>query len=190
MNRQSLNKNINLIYLFEFLKNFLFFGSVTLLFYLAWAKLDYTRSFILEAVFALEVVLLEIPTGVIADKFGRKFSLVLGGIFSGLGFLLFGLVNNYIVFYIANFICAIGMALFSGTDRALLFDTLLEYGKEKESRSYFSRSDAFGTIGMLAAFPIGSLLAGSNLFQYPKGLPYTFILSGLSCFLLEQRPYS
>ncbi len=183
MNGQTLNKNVNLIYLFEFLKNLLFFGSVAMLFYLDWAKLDYTRSFILEAAFALEVVLLDIPTGVIADKFGRKVSLISGGLFSGLGFLLFGLVNNYAVFFIANFICAVGMALFSGADRAILFDTLLQYGKEKESRSFFSRSDAFGTIGMLAAFPIGSLLAGSRLFQYPNGLPVTFILSGLSCFL-------
>jgi MFS family permease len=180
MRIQSLRKTIYTLYLFQFLKSLHFFGSIAVLFYLDWATLDYTRAFILEAVFVLLVVLLEIPTGVIADKFGRRISLIFGGLFAGLGFLLFGIVNNYLVFFFANFLCAIGMTLFSGADRALLFDTLLQHGKESSARHYFSRSDAWATAGILVAFPCGSLLAGSTIFAYPTGLPITFIMSGLS----------
>ena len=183
MRLQKSKRTIYLIYLFELLQNLHFFGSVGILFYLDWAKLSYTRIFILESFFVLSVVLLEIPTGVIADKFGRKISLVLGGLFSGIGFLIFGLVNNYAVFFFANFLCAIGMTLSSGADRALLFDTLLQLKKQKEARHYFARSDSFSTIGMLIAFPIGSLLAGSGFLQYPNGLPITFMLTGFSFFL-------
>lgn len=88
-------------------------------FYLDWAGLDYAKMFALEAFFVCSVFALEIPTGVVADRFGRKFSLALGGAFSGTAFALFGLTRAYPVFIFAEFVCAVGFSLFSGADRAL-----------------------------------------------------------------------
>ncbi len=183
MDDSIFRKSIYTLYVFKAFTNLLFFGSVAILFYLDWACLDYTRAFILEAAFVLFVVLLEIPTGVIADRFGRKVSLVAGGVIAGCGFLFFGIFNSYAVFFFGNFLCATGMTLISGADRAILFDILLQYGEGNDAKHYFSRSDAFGTAGILLSFPIGSLLAGNTVITYPGGLPLTFILSGIS-FLL------
>lgn len=172
-------KNIRLLYLFTFLKSLHFFGAVGLAFYLDWGKLDYTRIFVLESVFVFCVFFLEIPTGTVADKFGRKYSLALGGLFSGTGFIVFGCTNAYPVFFAANFLCAVGLTLFSGADKALLYDTLLEHGKTGEGRHFISRYEAFGTAGMLIGFPAGSLLAGSKLWAYPKSMAVCFMLSGV-----------
>jgi len=191
--KSHFGRSIGLIYLFEFLKNLQFFGPVAIFFYLDWAKIDYTRMFLLEATFVLFMFLLDVPTGLIADRFGRKWSLVLGGVISGISFAIFGLLNSYPVFFFANFMCALGFALLSGADRALLFDTLKTAGRDGEARHFFTRSEAFSTAGMLVAFPLGSLFAGSTILPYPQGLPLTFLISGISfalagaaaCFIPE-----
>jgi MFS family permease len=83
------NKNLALLYLFSFFKSLQFFGAVAVPFYLHRIGLDYTRMFLLEAIFSFAMILFEIPTGVIADRWAEKYPLF-GAVFFGAGFLLFG----------------------------------------------------------------------------------------------------
>jgi len=53
---------------------------------------------ILQAIFTLSVFFLEIPTGVVADKFGRKISLSLAGLISAGGFLIYASYPNFWIF--------------------------------------------------------------------------------------------
>ena len=170
------------MYLVNFLKNLQFFGAVAIPFFLEWAKISYTRIFILEAFFMFWIFVLEIPTGVIADKYGRKVSIVLGGLFSAISISIFGLINNYWAFFLAEFIGAIGFILLSGADKALIYDSLIQTKKDKDAKVFLSRYESAGTLGILIGFPLGSLIAGSSFLPYPKTLPLTFIISGI--FLL------
>ncbi len=166
------------MYIINLVKNMMFFSAVTVPFFLDWARIDYTRIFILEASFSFSMFILEIPTGIIADKYGRKYSLALGGVFSAASFILFGLVNNYWVFFLADFICAIGITLLSGADKALLYDTLIAIGEEAQGARYFSRYETAGLIGIILGLIGGSIIADAPCLPYPSGLPLTFILSG------------
>jgi len=170
--------NIYKMYIINLVKNMMFFSAVTVPFFLDWAKIDYTRIFILEASFSFFMFVLEIPTGIIADKYGRKYSLALGGIFGAASFILFGLVNNYRVFFLADFICALGFTLMSGADKALLYDTLIAAGEEEKAVKYFSRYETAGIAGIIMGLIGGSVIADSPCLPYPSGLPLTFILSG------------
>lgn len=170
------------MYLVNFLKNLQFFGAVAIPFFLEWAKISYTRIFILEAFFMFWIFVLEIPTGVIADKYGRKVSIILGGLFSAISISIFGFVNNYWAFFLAEFIGAFGFTLLSGADKALIYDSLIQTKKDKDAKMFLSRYESAGTLGILVGFPLGSLIAGSSLLPYPKTLPLTFIISGI--FLL------
>lgn len=152
-------------------------------FFLDWLQVDYTRIFLLQAWFVLWIVLLEFPTGIIADRYGRKISLALGAIFMGFDFLIFGLVRNYTILFIAEFLGAIGMTLISGADKALIFDSLLEMKKENSAKQYFSRYEAAGTSAIVLSFPVGSMIAGAKIIPYPDSLPVTFILSGIFSIL-------
>jgi MFS family permease len=174
--------NIYKMYLVNFLKNLQFFGAVAIPFFLDWAKVDYTRIFILEASFMFWVFVLEIPTGIVADKFGRKASLILGGLFAAISISIYGIINNYWIFFVAEFIGAIGFTLLSGADKALIYDSLIQTKKTGEAKVIFSRYESAGTMGLLIGFPIGSLIAGSDILPYPETLPLTFIISGI--FLL------
>jgi hypothetical protein len=79
--------NIHKSYFAGLSKNLHFFGAITIPFFIDWLKVDYTKAFVLQAWFVFWLFVLEIPTGVIADKFGRTISV-------GLGCLLFGLITN------------------------------------------------------------------------------------------------
>ncbi len=173
-----MESNVWKMYLLNFLRNLQFYGAITIPFFLDWAKIDYTKLFILQAAFTFWILVLEVPTGVFADKYGRRWSIALSGLCSAVAILIFGFVNNFWAFFFAEFVGAFGATLLSGADKAMIYDSLIMTGKNKEAKLVFSRYDAAGTVGILLAFPVGSLIAGSNLLPYPQTLPLTFILAG------------
>ncbi len=177
------NKNLALLYLFSFFKSLQFFGAVAVPFYLHRIGLDYTRMFLLEAIFSFAMILFEIPTGVIADRWGRKISLLFGAVFFGAGFLLFGIYTSYMVLVGAEIICAFGMTLLSGADRAILYELLKASGEEKKATTVMSRYDAFGTAGLFLAFPAGSLFVGSGLVPYESALGLVFTATACAIFI-------
>lgn len=173
----TMRANIPAMYALNCAKNMMFFGAVAVPFFTDWAGLDYTRMFLLEASFAFWMFALEVPTGVVADRYGRKYSLALGGLVSAASFTLFGLFTNYALFFAAEFVCAIGFTLLSGADRALFYDTLIALGEEPRATGYFSRYDIAGSAGIITGLLGGAWLAGSGIARYPGALPLTFLLS-------------
>ncbi len=174
--------NIGKVYLFRFFKEIHFFGAVGVPFFLDWLQVSYTQIFLLQAWFSGWVFLLEIPTGVVADKHGRKISLLLGVLSMFSAWLLFGLVRNYYALYFAEFVAAAGFALVSGADRALLYDSLLEEDK-KDKKLYLSRYEAAATLATLVGFPVGSAIANSSILEYPATLPLTFLLTAATALV-------
>jgi MFS family permease len=181
------NRNLALLYVFQVFKSLQIFGAVTVPFYLEWGGLDYTRMFVLESSYALFIFLLEVPTGAIADRLGRKWSLVVGSLLSGISFALFGLVRAYPLFFVANFFCAAGAACLSGADQALLYDSLLAAGQTERSRPILARYQAISSAAMLVGFPLGSSLADLGLLPRPQALAMVFVLTG-GLFLLAALP--
>jgi MFS family permease len=170
--------NIRKSYAAVFLKNLQFFGPISVPYFLDWLKVDYTRLFILQAWYLFWVFTLEIPTGVVADKFGRKVSVTLGCILFAADMLFFGLSRDYYLLFLAEFLGAVGMTFISGADQALLYDSLIVIHEQDRARLYFSRYEAAGTLGLLVSFPIGSTIAG--LGDYPRLLPIPFLMTAVA----------
>ena len=87
---------------------------------------------ILQGSYSMMVALMEIPSGYIADLFGRKKTLVLGTLFCFLGFALFGFSFGFWEFFIAELLLGVGNSFISGSDSALLYDSLLESEQSEE----------------------------------------------------------
>ena len=170
--------NIRKSYAAVFLKNLQFFGPISVPYFLDWLRVDYTRLFILQAWFLFWVFTLEIPTGVVADKFGRKVSVTLGCILFAADMLFFGLSREYYPLFVAEFLGAVGMTFISGADQALLYDSLIVLQEQDRARLYFSRYEAAGTLGLLVSFPIGSTIAG--LGDYPRLLTMPFLMTAVA----------
>ena len=89
--------------------------------------LTLTEVMVLQSIYSLSVALFEIPSGYIADLFGRKHTIVLGTIFSFIGYLVFSFYGGFYAFAVAQALVGIGGSLMSGSDSALLYDTLLYF---------------------------------------------------------------
>ncbi len=147
-------------YSFAFLRGFSFFSAVLVPFFTDWGGISLTQAQLLQSWFMLWIFLLEVPTGAVADFLGRKHSLTLGAIVATLGPLIYGSFPRFEFFLIGEFLFALGWALSSGADSALLYDTLKEAGQEEKSKQIFGRVHTFHLLGIFLAAPIGGWLAG------------------------------
>jgi len=169
--------NISKVYAAACLKNMHFFGALSVPYFIDWLRVDYTRLFLLQAWFLFWVFTLEIPTGIVADKFGRRLSVAIGCLLFGVDMLFFGLDAGYALLFVGEFLGAVGMTLMSGAEEALLYDTLVALGEQERARHYFSRAGAAGTLGLLVAFPAGAWVGGRG---YPGMLTAPFLMTAVS----------
>ena len=113
---------------------------------------------------------LEVPTGVIADKFGRKYSVALGCLLTFFSFLIYGSFPNFSAFLVAEFLAAAGMALMSGASEALLYDSLKDENNESKFKNIFGRSFSIGQIAAIISAPVGGFIAS----KYGLNAPMLF----------------
>lgn len=85
-----------------------------------------------EAVLAAVVLCAEVPTGMLADRFGRRLSLMLAGAVSVPAFVIFGVAAGPLLLLTAYAAFGVAMALESGADSAMLFDSLKVLGRDAE----------------------------------------------------------
>jgi len=148
---------------------FIFFGrleltvSIFVLFLLA-NNLNMTQVMILETIFTITVFILEIPSGVFADRVGRKISLVLSNLSLSISFLIFGLGHSFFTFLIAQIFNALFWALKSGADSAFIYDSLKEIKKEKEYIRIFGFGNSIWMFVLAGLSIIGTFL--STYFEY------------------------
>jgi len=163
--------------LFKLLVSFHFIGGVLVPFFLNWGQISFTQIMLLQSFFVFSTFALEIPTGAVADYLSRKLSIILGALTLVFGAILYGLYPNIYLFLLAEFLWALGAALLSGADEALVYDTLKKIKSTKQSKKVLGRYHSFELAGFMIAAPIGSLIAAG------LGLQYTMILMSIPFFL-------
>ena len=189
-------RDIRALYAFSFLKSLQFFGAVAVPFYAHRLGMGYAQMFTLEMIFSAAMMALEIPTGIVADRWGRKASLVLGSGFLAAGFLAFGFFRSFALLAVGELVCAAGMTLVSGADKALLYEVAKRNGAAQAGRpglraaaarddaaTIFSRYEAAGTAGLFVSFPLGSLFAGSGIVPYDAALGLVFVFTAAALAL-------
>jgi MFS family permease len=156
MSNYDLQTNINKIYWIKFFAMFIVLMPVIVPFFNS-IGLDMHGVYLLQSVFAITMFITEIPSGYLSDMIGRKKTLLLGHFLKGVGFSLFPLATNLEVLIIAEIILGIAVSLNSGTDTALIYDTLEELGSPKAQIKVLGRSLSFLTLGEGLAALFGSL---------------------------------
>lgn len=115
--------------------------------------------FILQVIFSIAIVVLEIPSGYFADVFGRKGSLILGVIVGTAGFLMYYLALGFWGFAVAEILLAISTAFLSGADSAFLYDTLQQYGAVDQHTLHQGQIISATRISEAVASIVGGFLA-------------------------------
>lgn len=114
--------------------------------------------FLLQSVYAIAVVFLEVPTGMVADRLGKRTSLLYSCVLMGLGFAYYAVSASFMAFLIAEILLAIGMSLYSGADSALLYDTLKALDREDEYARFDGQAKAIQLVSVALATLIGGLV--------------------------------
>jgi predicted MFS family arabinose efflux permease len=112
-----------------------------------------------EILFALTIVLLEIPTGIFADKWGRKRLLLVAAVIGCLEFLLLIFATEFWHFAVVILLTAIAASAASGADEAMLYESLQESGREASFERVVGRMNALDIVAVMLAALSGSLLA-------------------------------
>lgn len=115
--------------------------------------------FVLQVIFSVAIVLLEVPSGYFADVVGRKGSLILGVVVGTAGFLMYYLALGFWGFAAAEILLAISAAFLSGADSAFLYDTLQQYGAVDQHTRHQGRIISATRISEAAASLVGGFLA-------------------------------
>ncbi len=161
----SLNRNVRLIFGHTIFTNLIFELPVIIPYYQT-IGLSFRDFLIGEAVFSAVVLLAEVPSGWLSDIWRRRTVLMLGCFFAMAGFALLLFADTLLMAATAQGILGIAVALNSGTNTALLYDTLLENGQEHESRRLEGKRHA-----MMLYSIAGSACIGGFLFTIDPKLP-------------------
>lgn len=152
--------------------------------------LTLTEIMILQAIYSLSVAVFEIPSGYMADLFGRKYTIVLSTIFSFIGYLVFSFYSGFYVFALAQILIGIGGSLMSGSDSALLYDTLLETNNKSAYTKIEGRNYAVGNFSEATAGILGGFLAVSSIYLPIYAQTGVLFLSiPISLSLIEPKIY-
>jgi MFS family permease len=161
--------------LYKFFANLWFVGAVWLYFYRIYIN-DQQVGILDGMAFAIGLVA-EVPSGALADKFGRDKLVKLGQLLMGSGFIIQALGSSFLPFFVGQAVLMIGASFTSGADEALFFDKLKFDKNSVDWRRLVTRSSQLTIIGSLAAY-----VAGGYLHTINPRIPW--ILTGL-CFLIS-----
>lgn len=115
--------------------------------------------FLLKAAYSFAIVVMEVPSGYFGDIWGRKKSLILGSALGFVGFLLYAVSHGFWSFLLCELILGIGQSFISGSDSALLYDTLLAAGEKRRYTQIEGKLISLGNFAEAIAAPMGVTLA-------------------------------
>ncbi len=171
---------------YGFLKNLQFFDPYLILFFRE-AGIQFFQIGILFSIREISTNILEIPTGMLADSFGRRKAMMAAfGAYIG-SFLIFYFYPVFGMYAVAMVLFAVGEAFRSGTHKAMILDYLKRNSMEHLKVHYYGHTRSWSQRGSAVSALIAALLvflSGSyrNVFLFTI-IPYTF-----GFFLLKSYP--
>lgn len=162
LNAASLRRNVRIIYALAFFHMFMLIVPVIVPFFES-KGLSLSEIFYLQAVYAGIIVLLEAPSGWLADRFGRRTVLLIGSAAHGAGYLWLVFADSFVQLMVFEFLLGIAASMMSGADLAILYDTEKALSDSEDSHTgsiaHLSSTKAFAEgAGALAG---GALALGS-----------------------------
>ncbi|HEX9077931.1 MAG TPA: MFS transporter, partial [Desulfuromonadaceae bacterium] len=152
---------------FSFLQMTLFPMAVITLFWKDHIGLSLSRILLLQSIFALAMVVMEYPSGYVSDRVGYRAALTLASLLGIAGWGVYTVASSFRDVLIAEALLGVSTSFISGTDSALLYESLKGTEEEGAYGRFEGRSTFFGQTGEAA----GALFAGLLYARYPL-LPF------------------
>lgn len=155
-----------------------------------WAERGMERGqfYLLEIFFAVALMSLEVITGRFADRFGKIRAMKLGFATQAAGSLVYAFAGSFHEFLIGEVLFALGLALVSGTDEALMFQSNKALGQQGRQQTWWNWAVGLGFVSMGMFSIIGAAVATIDLrlpFLLSAGVGF---LSAVLCFFMQEPP--
>lgn len=167
---QQIKSNIWKYYLASTLAYFAFFTPIIQLFYLD-HKLTITQIALLGVTWGVVRIILEVPSGILADKWGRKRVFAISSLFAILQVLTLIYATTFWHFFLASIFFGISFSFLSGTNISLFYDTLKQIKREAEFEKLWARQEIYQQISLVVAF-----LSSGFLYKFSPLLPFQLSL--------------
>jgi len=182
-------KNIRLLSIFNFLIGLTFYAPVAII-YFAQVSGSYTLGTSVFGIILLSSALFEVPTGILSDRIGRKFTFLLGSAFRLAGFVFYALGLSYWFLALGAVLEGVSRAFYSGNNEAFLYDTLSDSGKEESYKEQLGKTNAHEFTGLSIAAVIGGFIAhfSFSYVMWASVVSQTFLLL-ISFMFMEPRSH-
>lgn len=159
-------RDLRLFYLFRLLATSYLWLPISVTFMQS-RGLSFLEVAWLEALFSGVIILVEVPTGAVADRIGRRITMTAGALAMVASCFLAYRSHSFAGFALSSSLGALSMSLCSGADSAYLFDLLHSHGRGHEYPRREGTASAWHLAGLALAFALGGALGDVDL-----GLPY------------------
>lgn len=156
--------------------------TVILVYHVREVGLDPLQLVLVGTALEISILLFEVPTGIIADAFSRRGSIIIGLFITGLGFIIEGLFPVFIMVALGEFIWGIGYTLGSGASQAWLTD---EIGEESAPAAFIAgvqaeQAASFAGIALsvvVASWNLQAAILLAGVLHIALGVMLMFIMS-------------
>ena len=185
--QKGIEGNIKKFFSYAILSNFWFTLSIWILFIRAF-DISYTQIGILEAAALVTILLLELPSGVFSDLFGHRITVFIATLLWSAGTFIVGLGNGFYIFLIGYSILGMSDAFRSGSQSALLFESLRKQKRQKDYLKIRSKLRKYVTVTVIIGALVGPVLFNLNI-RLPFLINATLILASSFIVFSMVEPY-
>ncbi len=171
MESKAYKRQITKFGLYGFLKNLRFFEPFFIVF-LNQAGLTFFQIGLLYSIREIIIYIFEVPSGVIADRYGRKTELTICFGFYIVSFIIFFLGTNFYMFILAMVLYGLGDAFRSGTHKAMIMSYLDRQDHADSKSKVYGKTRSYSLMGSMVAS-----IAGIGLYFYFSSIAWLFIIA-------------
>ena len=156
--KNTLKTNIRIMGLLNLLMDFKLYGAFAIIYYS-----EISNSMMLGmSIFSITMIasaIFEFPTGIIADKIGRKNTVIIGCVNSLIYAIILAVTGSYLGLIFAAVFEGLERAFFSGNNNAFIYDTLKEEGEESEYKHYLGKTNSMYYMAGILSTLLGAAVA-------------------------------
>ena len=162
-----MQNNVWKYYLFHTFLNLQLWWPIWIIYLTEERGLSLAQVTLIDVPFWLCIICLQVPGAALADRFGRKPTLIGAALLFSVAIVFFGLATTFWLLLVSYLIWGVGFSLLWGTESAFIYDSLKAMGREEEYPRIYGRGWAIAVGAQLAGTLIGAPLADATSLQAP-----------------------
>ncbi|MDE7273523.1 MAG: MFS transporter [Lachnospiraceae bacterium] len=183
----KLMHNIALDYFITFITNLNMQSSIWVL-YLAYCGLNLAQIGLVEGIYHATGIVFEIPSGAVADLLGRKKSMILSKLCIAVSCMIMLFARSFWFFALSFVIQALGNNLNSGSEEALVYDSMKYAGREEQYLRVCGRLNMIMEVSQGIATVVGGILAEFSYFWCYSACAVIAVLALVPVVLMTEAP--